>query len=178
MGWNHGLHLLAHRSACVLAAAAALTFVSAAGAADDTTASMAKPVNGRDPIKAFSEGVIALDAGRFDQAAAALQQAAEDSPENSDVWRFIGAARAGTKDWAGSRAAYERALKLSPLDVGSHAGLGVALFALGDPRARAEADWMAEKVRTCAGKCVDADYLGAMFDQVQDAAAGKFSPVL
>jgi len=101
-----------------------------------------------------------------------------DSPRNSDVWRFLGAARGGLKDWAGSRAAYEKAVEINPTDWGSHAGLGVALAALGDAGAKTEMAWLEEQVRTCNRNCADFDYLDAMLRQVREALTGRPSPVL
>ena len=62
--------------------------------------------------------------------------------------------------------------KLDPNDSVSHAGLGVALAALGDPNVSMELDWLGAKVKTCGGRCPDADYMTALFDQVKRTVAG------
>jgi tetratricopeptide (TPR) repeat protein len=165
-------HLAARRIACVLAIGTALAGAGPASAQE------VGALNSRNGARAYSEGVWALDAGRFEQAATLLQQVSLDSPRNSDVWRFLGAARAGLKDWAGSRAAYEKAVEINPTDWGSHAGLGVALAALGDAGAKTELAWLEEQVRTCNRNCADFDYLDAMLRQVREALTGRPSPVL
>jgi len=163
-------HVAAGGVAILLATAGA---VAAARPADSAIMVLAAPANGSDPVQSFSQGVIALQAGRFEEAAGLLKTVSDASPDNPAVWRFLGASRAGLKDWPGSRAAYETAVRLDPSDVGAHAGLGVALTALSDPTAKAQLDWMEERVKACAGHCPDADYLAAMLTQVRAVAAGQ-----
>jgi Flp pilus assembly protein TadD len=148
--------------------------VTAADAAGvPSTVVMPAALGDRDPIREFSDGIINLQAKQYSDAAASLEKAAADDPQDSEVWRFLGAARAGTHDWTGSKAAYEQALQLDPDDPGAHAGLGLALAALRDPKAQAELDWLKAKSKDCAGRCADATTLATMLNQVQGALNGS-----
>jgi Flp pilus assembly protein TadD len=92
-------------------------------------------------------------------------------PTNPDGWRLLGMAKAGDSDWKGSRRAYERAVKLTPDDPTSHAGLAVALANLKDPKAQAEADWLKSKVQACGDTCPDAPRLKDLASKVESALA-------
>jgi cytochrome c-type biogenesis protein CcmH/NrfG len=179
MTGDHRLWPKARVTALGVVLGVGMAFAGVAHAAGDAAASLSKPVNGNDPVREFSAGLIALQAGRFEDAAAKLQFTAQTSPDNPDVWRFLGAARAGLGDWAGSRLAYEAALKLAPDDVAVHAGLGVAFVALGDPKTQVQLDWIAERMKACGGHCPDADKIGSMFRTVTAVLSGQApAPVL
>lgn len=129
-----------------------------------------------DPTEDYAKGVSALKAGQYRDASRALKRVTGAVPSNAEVWRLLGEASAGDNDWKGSRKAYERAVKLSPDDVGAHAGLGTALARLKDPKAQGELDWLNAKAQACAGACADASALKAAADQVQGAMAGGEAP--
>jgi hypothetical protein len=52
----------------------------------------------------------------------------------------------------------------------SHAGLGVALQALNDPKAQKQADWLKAKAEACKDVCPEAPLLKAL------EANGPFAP--
>jgi Flp pilus assembly protein TadD len=62
-------------------------------------------------------------------------------------------------------------MKLSPDELRVHAGLGLALANLKDPKAQSEADWLKSKAQACGDSCPDAARLKAYSDQVQSAMA-------
>ena len=47
-------------------------------------------------------------------------------------------------------------MKLTPDDLAAHAGLGLALANLKDPKAQAELDWLKSKAQACGDTCPDA----------------------
>jgi Flp pilus assembly protein TadD len=133
-----------------------------------------------DPAAEYAKAINALKANNFKDAARAASHVTDAVPSNPDGWRVLGAAKAGDNDWKGSRRAYEKAVKLSPDDPGSHAGLGLALANLKDPKAQAEADWLKARTQACADTCPDAARLKSFSDAVQSAmvppAAGASKP--
>jgi Flp pilus assembly protein TadD len=122
-----------------------------------------------DPAIEYAKAIAAIKANQFKDAARAAEHVTEAAPKNPDAWQLLGAAKAGDNDWKGSRHAYEKAVKLSPDDVRIHAGLGLALANLKDPKAQAEADWLKSKAQACGDSCPDAAQLKALTDQVQNA---------
>ncbi|MDB5427586.1 MAG: hypothetical protein JWR43_1561 [Phenylobacterium sp.] len=122
-----------------------------------------------DPATEYAKAIAAIKANQFKDAARAAEHVTEAVPRNADAWQLLGAAKAGDNDWKGSRRAYEKAMKLSPDDVRVHAGLGLALANLKDPKAQGEADWLKSKAQACGDTCPDAARLKAFTDQVQSA---------
>jgi Flp pilus assembly protein TadD len=122
-----------------------------------------------DPATEYAKAIAAMKAQQYKDAARAAEHVTEVVPKNPDAWRLLGAAKAGATDWKGSRRAYEKAMKLSPDDVTVHAGLGLALANLKDPKAQTEADWLKSKAQACGDSCPDAARLKALTDQVQSA---------
>ena len=80
-----------------------------------------------DPAAEYAKAIAAMKANNFKDAARAAGHVTDAVPQNPDGWRLLGMAKAGDNDWKGSRRAYEKALKLGPDDVNTHAGLGLAL---------------------------------------------------
>jgi Flp pilus assembly protein TadD len=122
-----------------------------------------------DPAAEYAKAIVAMKASDYKKAASAASHVTDAVPTNPDAWRLLGAARAGENDWKGSRKAYERAVKLAPDDPSTHAGLGLALANLKDPKAQGELDWLRAKAQACAGSCADADKLKGFTDEVQSA---------
>lgn len=107
----------------------------------------------------YAKGIAAMKAQQFRQAALAAGHVTQVAPQNPDGWRLLGAAHAGEENWKGSRRAFERALKLIPDDPAAHAGLGLALANLGDPKAREQLDWLLARATVCGDTCPDAQLL-------------------
>jgi Flp pilus assembly protein TadD len=133
-----------------------------------------------DPSTEYAKAVAALKGSQFKAAASAAGHVTEVAPKNPDAWRLLGAAKAGDRDWRGSRKAYERAAKLTPDDAEAHAGLGVALANLKDPKAKAEAEWLAARAQACGDSCPEASRLKSFTAAVEGAmsagAAGAPKP--
>ncbi|THD64439.1 tetratricopeptide repeat protein [Phenylobacterium sp.] len=133
-----------------------------------------------DPAAEYAKAITALKANNYKDADRAAGHVTEAVPTNPDGWRLLGAAKAGENDWKGSRRAYEKAVKLTPDDPGSHAGLGLALANLKDPKAQAEADWLKAKAQACGDSCPDAARLKTFSSAVESAmnpaAAGAPKP--
>jgi tetratricopeptide (TPR) repeat protein len=118
----------------------------------------------------YAKGVEALKAKRYKEAVRTLARVTDEAPEKPAGWRLLGVAYAGEQRWDASRRAYKRALYLMPDDVISHAGLGVALQALNDPKAQKQADWLKAKTEACMDVCPEAPLLRAL------EAGGPFAP--
>jgi len=133
-----------------------------------------------DPAVEYAKAIAAIKANDFKNAARAAGRVTDAVPSNPDGWRLLGMAKAGQNDWKGSRRAYEKAVKLTPDDANSHAGLAVALANLKDPKAQAEADWLKSKVQACGDSCPDAPHLKSLNASVESAmnpaAAGAPKP--
>jgi len=112
-----------------------------------------------DAASEYAKALAAMKAQQFKQAAVAAGHVTQAAPKNPDGWRLLGAAQAGAGNWKGSRRAFERALKLLPEDPAAHAGLGLALANLGDPKARVELDWLLARSSACGDTCPDAQRL-------------------
>jgi Flp pilus assembly protein TadD len=129
-----------------------------------------------DPAAEYAKAIAAMQAKQYRDAARAAQHVTDAAPKNADAWRLLGAAKAGDNDWKGSRKAYERAVKLSPDDPTGHAGLGLALANLKDPKVQGEIDWLKAKAQACGDSCADAANLKAMSAAVEGAAGGAAPP--
>jgi predicted Zn-dependent protease len=127
----------------------------------------------------YAKAMAAMRAGQFKQAAAAASRVTRAAPRNPDAWRLLGAAHAGADNWKASRRAFERALRLLPDDPAAHAGLGLALANLGDPKAWEQLDWLFGRSSACGDTCPDAQRLqryaagveGAIRSRAASAAA-------
>lgn len=117
----------------------------------------------------YAKAITAMKAGQFKQAALAAGHVTQVAPKNPDGWRLLGAAHAGEENWKGSRRAFERALKLVPDDPAAHAGLGLALANLGDPKAREQLDWLLARSSACGDTCPDAQRLQRYATAVEGA---------
>ena len=124
-----------------------------------------------DPAEEYRKAVAAIQAKDFKTAAKAAQRVTDAAPKAVEGWRVLGIAQAGTQNWKGARRAYEKAVKLDPNDVVSHAGLGVALAKLQDAKAQAELEWLKAKESACGG-CADAAQLRAATTEIEGALAG------
>lgn len=122
-----------------------------------------------DPSADYAHGVAALKAGEYRDAARALKRVTDAVPASLDAWRLLGEASAGDNDWKGARRAYEHVLKLKPEDIAAHAGLGLALAQLKDPKARGELDWLTARSQACGGTCADAGALKSGAERIQAA---------
>jgi Flp pilus assembly protein TadD len=133
-----------------------------------------------DPATEYAKAIAALKANDYKNAARAAGHVTDAVPTNPDGWRLLGMAKAGDNDWKGSRRAYERAVKLKPEDATAHAGLGLALANLKDPKAQAENDWLKAKVQACGDSCPEAAQLKGLSTAVESAmnpaAAGAPKP--
>lgn len=124
-----------------------------------------------DPATEYAKAIAALKASKYKDAAAAAEHVTDAVPKNPDAWRLLGAAKAGSNDWKGSRRAYERAVKLSPDDPTGHAGLGLALANLKDAKAQAELEWLKAKAQACGDSCPDSARLKTLSTAVESALA-------
>ncbi len=133
-----------------------------------------------DPAVEYAKAIAALKANNYKDAARAAGHVTDTVPNNPDGWRLLGMAKAGDNDWKASRRAYEKAVKLKPEDPSAHAGLGLALANLKDPKMQAEQDWLKGKVQACGDSCPEAaqlkSYSSAVESAMNPAAAGTPKP--
>ncbi|MDB5419752.1 MAG: hypothetical protein JWP50_3171 [Phenylobacterium sp.] len=125
-----------------------------------------------DPAAEYAKAISALNAKQYKDAARAAQHVTDAAPKNPDAWKLLGAARSGDNDWKGARRAYERLVRLAPDDAVAHAGLGVALANLKDPKVQGEVDWLKARLQACGDSCPEAASLKALTGTVDAAMAG------
>src|SRR5437667_304519 len=78
----------------------------------------------------YRKAVDALQKQDYKSAAKAAQHVTDAAPQSVDGWRLLAVAQAGAENWKGAKTAYQKAVRLDPNDMTSHAGLGVALAKL------------------------------------------------
>ena len=119
----------------------------------------------------YNKAVQSLQAKDYKSAARAADHVTQAAPKNIDGWRILGVAQSGASNWKGARKAYERAVKLSPDDLPSRAGLGLALANLKDPKAQDQLDWLKAKAASCTGACSPMQ-LKSLTTEVEKAVGG------
>jgi Tfp pilus assembly protein PilF len=124
-----------------------------------------------DPAAEYAKALNALNAKDYKAAAKAAQHVTDAVPKSVDGWKLLAVAQAGAENWKGSQRAYEKAVKLSPDDAALHAGLGLALANLKDPKAQDQLTWLKSKASACSADC-DAAQLQALTAQVEQAVTG------
>jgi tetratricopeptide (TPR) repeat protein len=82
---------------------------------------------------ALTRGQQLIDAGRYQDAIAALEQAAAQDPSNPSVHLSLGVARSYAGDQPGAIAAFEEALRLDSQESKAHYNLGAIYAANGQP---------------------------------------------
>jgi Flp pilus assembly protein TadD len=160
---------------CLVVLAGGAAFASGGGSTPSASGggggSMAGSGPSYDPATEYAKAIAALKANKYKDAARAAGHVTEAVPTNPDAWRLLGVATAGNNDWKGSRRAYEKAVKLKPDDLNSHAGLAMALANLKDPAAQSEVDWLKSKAQACGDSCPEAAHLKELTTQVESAMA-------
>jgi len=124
-----------------------------------------------DPAEEYAKAVASIQAKDYKAAARSAQRVTSAAPRSVDGWRLLGVAQSGAENWKGARKAYERAVKLSPDDLASRAGLGLALARLQDPKAQEQLAWLKAKATDCGAGC-DAAALRSLTAEVEKAVAG------
>lgn len=125
-----------------------------------------------DPAEEYAKALKAIQDKDYKSAARSAQRVTDAAPKSLDGWRLLGVAQSGAQNWKGARRAYERAVRLSPDDLPSHAGLGLALANLKDPKAQGELDWLKAKASDCGDGC-NAATLNALIGEVEKALSGE-----
>jgi predicted Zn-dependent protease len=113
----------------------------------------------RSPGVRYRKAVEAMQAKHYRVAAHLLGDLTDQKPADVEFWRLLGAAYGGEGRWHAAQRAYERALRLAPDDILSHAGRAEALVARNDPSATEERAWLTARSQACAGSCADAAVL-------------------
>lgn len=80
----------------------------------------------------FTQGVDAFNAGQYEQAAAAFEQAAQVDPGQAVIWANLASAYSKLKDYDKTIQAYSKAIELDPQNPGYLQNLGSAYAAKGD----------------------------------------------
>ncbi len=140
-------------AAVILLAGAAWTLPApvamAAGSIDNTASSADR----RD----FERGRKAIESGDWKAAAARLERAARDAPDDADVFNLLAYSyrHLGRLDEAFET--YRKALALDPEHRGAHEYIGEAYLMVGDPGAAER--HLARLKEICRGPCEEADEL-------------------
>jgi Tfp pilus assembly protein PilF len=122
-----------------------------------------------NPAEEYAKAVASIQAKDYRKAAVAAGHVTQAAPKSVDGWKLLGVAQSGAQNWKGARKAYERAVKLDPDDLPSHAGLGLALANVKDPKAQEQLSWLKQKADGCTAGC---DTVKALAGQVEQAIGG------
>lgn len=96
---------------------------------------VALPQPAVDVAATRTRGRTAYEAGRFEEAATAYEQAATAVGTDAGLWAAVGVSRLALHQPAAAIDAYRRAIALAPATAGFHVGLGRALLESGDAAA-------------------------------------------
>jgi Flp pilus assembly protein TadD len=120
----------------------------------------------------------AMEAQDYAAAQRHARTAARLAPGNVEVRKLLGDAQIAGGDWRGAARTYATAVRLAPTDPAAHAGLGVSLARLNDPKAQAQLDWLTARSARCAGRCPNAATLETLTGRVRTAlnSASASSP--
>ncbi len=91
---------------------------------------------------ALTQGQRLIDARRYAEALALLEDAVSHDPTNPSVYLSLGVARSHLGDQAGAMDAFEQAVRIDPAGSKAHYNMGVLLAAAGE-RAEAEKQFLA-----------------------------------
>ena len=128
-----------------------------------------------DPAEEYAKAIKAIQAKDYKAAARSAQRVTDAAPKSVDGWRLLGVAQSGAENWKGAKKAYEKAVKLAPEDLPSHAGLGMALANLKDPKAQEQLDWLKAKAANCTADC-NPSTLNSLTAEVEKAMSGGAAP--
>jgi len=95
----------------------------------------------------------ALQAKDYKTARRFASSVVRADPKRIESWKLLAAAQIGLEDWSGARRSYTSAVRITPGDPESRAGLGVAMAHTNDPKAREQLDWLSAKVAACTTNC-------------------------
>jgi len=101
--------------------------VAPAGMSDEEKAKADEAKAKADETKAaFGNGLAALQAKQYDEAAKLFKEAADKDPTQHVIFANLGEALAGGKKWDDAIAAYNKAIELKPDEFGYYNNLGIA----------------------------------------------------
>lgn len=110
-----------------------------------------------DPAVEYRDGVEALKAGSYVQAARNFSRVLSVTPKAANVHYLMGMAKAGSGDWKAAVKSYAKAVKFDDAMIVAHRELGVALAKTGEmDKAKAELDLLKARDTACAGTCPQA----------------------
>lgn len=114
----------------------------------------------------------ALQARDYKTARRFASSVVRADPKRIESWKLLGAAQIGLQDWSGARRSYTGAVRITPGDPESRAGLGVAMAHLNDPEAREQLTWLTARVAACPSNCAALEGYKREVDAAMAAAAG------
>ncbi len=110
-----------------------------------------------DPAVEYRDGVEALKAGSYAQAARNFAHVLAVTPKAANVHYLMGMAKAGGGDWKAAVKSYAKAVKFDDTMIVAHRELGVALAKTGEmDKAKAELEALKARDTACAGTCPQA----------------------
>jgi cytochrome c-type biogenesis protein CcmH/NrfG len=80
----------------------------------------------------------ALPVGDYKATRRFAQAVTRGDPKRAEAWYFLGTVQMGVADWKRAAITYMTALKVAPQHPEAHAGLGMAVARVQDPRAAGE----------------------------------------
>jgi tetratricopeptide (TPR) repeat protein len=143
------------------AALAAVLVLGAAGAV--RAMPMDTPITSTAPKSDdYADGVKAVNAGNFSDAAALFAKVVDHDPKNADAWNYLGFSDRKLGKFPDSLDAYEKALAINPDHLGANEYLGELYLQMGDmPKAE---ERLAKLDTLCSGSCVEYRTLKDMID--------------
>ena len=135
---------------------------------------------GQDPAKAYEEGLAALRAQNFREAASKLRIAADAAPNAPQVQYHYGLALVGAGDHRRARRPFEKAVRGADAVVEAHTQLGLVYLQLAEPaKAQEQLAALASVLAACvAPTCDDArrQRLQALHDRLKQAIDAGAAP--
>jgi tetratricopeptide (TPR) repeat protein len=132
-----------------------------------------------DAQKRYADGVAALQAAKYKDAASAFQDVLSVSPKNGQVAFMLGVAQVGLEDWRNAQKSLTSAVKFAPDLPDAKSWLGAVDVKLGDAKKAAEQRTALQAMKDkCAGACADAAKIDAGLKRIDDVTANpamKFS---
>jgi tetratricopeptide (TPR) repeat protein len=132
-----------------------------------------------DAQKRYAEGIAALQAAKYKDAAFAFKDVLDVSPKNGQVAYMLGVSQAAQEDWKAAQKSLALAVKYAPDLPDAKALLGAVYVKLGDAAKAAEQRAALQAMKDkCAGACPDAAKIDAGLKRIDDVTANpaiKFS---
>jgi len=126
-----------------------------------------------DPAQTYRDGIAALDAQKFKEAARAFRKVLTVAPRDANTNYLMGLARVGGGNIKGSRRYFSKAVKYNPDFIPAHTELGKAYAGTGkQDKSEQQLSWFDDQIQACAETCAEAAELSQGRADIAEALAG------